>query len=162
MTNEDLAYMAGFLDGDGCVMLQLVYRHDYVFGYQIRASIVFYQKTRYKSFLESIKHKLKSGYIRERNDGMSEYTIVGVKPVSKILKLLYPYLRLKKEQARLTLHVLSKMPGSGKKFKPYLLLSLAKEVDKFADLNYSKRRTNTSIKVEEFFKSHNISLSRRD
>ena len=162
MTKEELAYTAGFLDGDGCIMLQLVYRHDYVFGYQIRASIVFYQKTRYKSFLESIKHKLKSGYIRERNDGMSEYTIVGVKPVSKILKLLYPYLRLKKEQARLTLHVLSKMPGRGRKFKPSLLLSLAKEVDKFADLNYSKRRTNTSIKVEEFFKSHNISLSRRD
>src|SRR3990172_9984245 len=116
VTKEELAYTAGFLDGDGCIMLQLVYRHDYVFGYQIRASIVFYQKTQNKGFLESIKRKLKSGYIRVRNDGMSEYTIVGVEPVGKILKLLYPYLRLKREQAKLTLYVLSKMPGRGRKF----------------------------------------------
>ena len=162
MTKEELAYLAGFLDGDGCIMLQLVYRHDYVFGYQIRASIVFYQKTQNRAFLESIKQRLKFGYIRNRNDGMSEYTIVGVEPVSKIVKLLYPYLRLKRKQAKLTLAVLSKMPGRGRKFKPSLLLSLAKEVDKFADLNYSKRRTNTSIKVEDFYRSHNISLSRRD
>lgn len=93
---------------------------------------------------------------------MSEYTIVGVGPVSRVLKLLYPYLRLKNKQAQLALDVLSKMPGKGKRINPKLLLSLSKEVDKFADLNYSKRRTNTSEKVEEFFKSHKISLSRRD
>ena len=162
MTKEELAYIAGFLDGDGCIMLQLVYRHDYVLGYQIRASIVFYQKTQYRSFLEWIKQKLVDGYIRERNDGMSEYTIVGIGPVGRVVKLLYPYLRLKNKQAKLVLEVLSKMPGSGRKIKPELLFLLAKEVDKFADLNYSKRRTNTSTKVKDFFESHNISLSRRD
>ena len=162
MTKEELAYIAGFLDGDGCAMLQLVYRHDYVFGYQIRASIVFYQKTQYEDFLWWLKQKLSDGYIRKRNDGMSEYTIVGVGPVSRVLKLLYPYLRLKNKQAQLALNVLAKMPGKGKRINPKLLLSLSKEVDKFAELNYSKRRTNTSEKVEEFFKSHKISLSRRD
>jgi hypothetical protein len=53
MTKEELAYIAGFLDGDGCIMLQLIWRHDYKLGYQIRASIVFYQKTQYKNFLVS-------------------------------------------------------------------------------------------------------------
>ncbi len=156
MTKEELAYIAGFLDGDGCVMLQLVYRKDYNLGYQIRASIVFYQSQKYRNFLEWLKKNFHYGYIRNRNDDMSEYTIVGANPVMKVLKILYPYLRLKKAQADLAFSVLSQMPGSGRKMQPSLLLKLSREVDKFAQLNYSKRRTNTSVKVEEFLKSHNL------
>lgn len=156
MTKEELAYIAGFLDGDGCIMLQLVFRHDYVLGYQIRASIVFYQKTGSDYFLEWLKKNLGFGYIRQRNDDMSEYTIVGVHAVSRVLKLLEPYLRLKKRQVSLALKVLSKMPGKGNKITPKELLKLSKLVDGFADLNYSKKRTNTSKKVEEFLKSNNF------
>ena len=156
MTKEELAYMAGFLDGDGCIMLQLIFRHDYRLGYQIRASIVFYQKTKYRNFLEWLKKRLDYGYIRNRNDDMSEYTIVGASPVNEILKLLYPYLRLKKQHAEVAMSVLDQMPESGWKMKPKLLLELSREVDKFAYLNYSKRRTNTSEKVEEFLKSRDL------
>lgn len=159
MTKEELAYIAGFLDGDGCIMLQLIYRHDYVYGYQIRASIVFYQKQQYRPFLEWLKEKLFFGYIRNRNDGMSEYTIVGVEAVKNVLQKLVPYLRLKKKQADLALKVLARMPGKGKKISPKLLLELAKEADKFAFLNYSKKRTNTSVQVEDFLKSHNFLYS---
>ena len=162
VTKEELAYISGFLDGDGCVMLQLVARAGYKLGYQIRASIVFYQKLKHKDFLVWLKSELKYGYIRERNDGMCEYTIVGVVPVTNILKLLKPYLKLKNKQAKLALSILLKMPKKGRNINPKLLLLLAKEVDKFVDLNYSKKRTNTSEKIEEFYKSHNISLSRRD
>lgn len=156
LTKEEKAYIAGFLDGDGCIMLQLVYRSDYLLGYQIRASIVFYQKTQHQSFLIWLKSKLIQGYIRSRKDGISEYTIVGVKPVAYVIKMLLPYLRLKKKQAELALSILKEMPGSGKKIESSLLIKLAKEVDKFADLNYSKRRTNTFAKVENFLKSHNL------
>ncbi len=156
MTKEELAYIAGFLDGDGCIMLQLISRHDYRLGYQIRASIVFYQKTKYRNFLEWLKKKLKDGYIRNRNDGMSEYTIVGISPVRAILKLLYPYLRLKKKHAELAVSVLDQMPKSGWQMKPELLLNLSYKVDKFAKLNYSKKRTNTSKKVKQFLKSRNL------
>ena len=156
MNKEELAYIAGFLDGDGCIMLQLVYRKDYLLGYQIRASIVFYQKQQYKNFLVWLKEKLTDGYIRDRNDGMTEYTIVGFKPVTRIIKLLKPYLKLKKQQAELVLKVISKMPGSGRQVTPKMLLSQAREVDKFARLNYSKKRTNTSFKVEAFLKSRHL------
>jgi len=156
MTKEELAYIAGFLDGDGCIMLQLIHRDDYRFGYQIRASIVFYQKTQRRSFLEWMKGKLKYGYVRDRNDDMSEYTIVGISPVEHVLKLLYPYLRLKKKHAQVAFSVLSQMPGSGRKMKPDLLLKLSHEVDKFSYLNYSKRRTNTSEKVKEFLESKEL------
>jgi len=156
MTKEELSYIAGFLDGDGCIMLQLVYRHDYVFGYQIRASIVFYQDIRNRNFLEWLKGKLKFGYIRNRNDGMSEYTIVGVTAVSRILTSFKPYLKLKKRQVSLALKVLKQMPGTGNKLTPQKLLRLSKLVDGFSDLNYSKKRTNTSLKVEEFLRLHNF------
>lgn len=40
------AYYAGFLDGDGSILAQLVRRQDYVYKFGIRMSIVFYQTTR--------------------------------------------------------------------------------------------------------------------
>lgn len=156
VTKEELAYIAGFLDGDGCVNLQLAPRKGYRFGFQIKALIVFYQKTEYRNFLEWLKEKFVYGYIRNRNDGMSEYTIVGVEPVREILKSLYPYLKLKKPQADLALHVLSQMPKARQYVGPKLLFHLSKEVDKFANLNYSKRRIYTSQKVKEFLMSHNL------
>jgi intein-encoded DNA endonuclease-like protein len=156
VTKEELAYISGFLDGDGCIMLQLVFRHDYLLGYQIRASVVFYQKQQNRYFLEWLREKFNCGYIRNRNDGMSEYTIVGGKPVSQILNTLLPYLRLKKKQAELAISVLEKMPGSGRKMNAKLLAELALEVDKFAVLNYSKRRINTTAKVLEFLESQHL------
>ena len=149
-----MAYIAGFLDGDGCIMLQLVYRHDYVLGYQIRASVVFYQKQQYQSFLHWLQDQFDGvGYIRNRNDGMSEYAIVGIADVRKVLQLLLPYLRLKKPQAEIALYVISQMPGSGRKMTKEKLLMLAKEVDRFLELNYSKRRVNTSAKLKAFLDS---------
>ena len=145
------AYIAGFLDGDGCIMFQLVYRHDYLYGYQVRASLVFYQKTNNRFILEWLKSKLHRGYIRNRNDGMSEYTIVGIKPVLEILKQLQPFLRLKKKHAQLAKSIGALLPYY-KKIDIKTLLKAAKLVDKFKELNYSKKRTNTSIKVSNFLK----------
>jgi len=87
---------------------------------------------------------------------MSEYTIVGVKPVLSIIILLAPFLRLKKEHAKVVLDVLKKMPKTGRQMSPKKLLMLAKEVDKFFFLNYSKKRTNTSEKVKEFLTANNL------
>ena len=100
MSYEELAYVAGFLDGDGCVMAQLVRRKDYIYGYQIRTSIVFYQKSRNQRILQWLKSRLGFGYISQRKDGMTEYTIVGLKEVGSVLKALLPYLRLKKRAGR--------------------------------------------------------------
>lgn len=156
MKKEEISYISGFLDGDGCIMLQLVFRKDYILGYQIRASIVFYQNSRHRLYLEWLKKKLTHGYIRNRNDGMCEYTIVGVEQVKSVLEIFYPYLKLKKLQADLALKIFRQMPDKGKRMNPKLLLKLAKEVDKFAILNYSKKRTNTSLQVEDFLKTHKL------
>ena len=87
-------------------MYQLIRRKDYKYGFQIRASIVFYQKTMYRSHLEWLKSIFNEGYVRNRNDDMSEYTIVGIDSVKRVLKLLKPYIKLK---AKKTLVVLTRV-----------------------------------------------------
>ena len=147
------SYIAGFLDGDGCIMFQLISRKDYHYGFQIRASIVFYQKTKNRSHLEWLKSIFGLGYVRNRNDGMTEYTIVGIKPVIKILKLLKPYLLLKQEHAKLALQINSLLTG---KFNLTKFIQAAELVDKFAIINYSKKRTNTSVKLKEYLRQHKL------
>jgi len=157
VSNEEKAYIAGFLDGDGCIMAQLVRRKDYIYGYQVRTSIVFYQKTSHREILSWLKRQLEYGYIRDRNDGMTEYTIVGFKEVQEILVLLYPFLRLKKVLAKLVLQLIRVHP---KKMSPQGLLKVSVLVDKTATFNYSKKRTNTRKTVKAFFKHK--SFPRRD
>lgn len=151
MTEEEKAYIAGFLDGDGCVMFQIVHRKDYVYGYQIRASVVFYQKSEHAPHLMWIQDKLSYGYIRHRPDDMSEYTIVGISYVRKILEILYPYVRLKRPHFDLAFDILAIWP---KRFTPVSLIAVGTLVDGFIELNYSKRRSNTVETLKKFFDEH--------
>jgi len=153
MSSEELAYIAGFLDGDGCVRAQLVRRKDYIYGYQIRTSIVFYQKSRNQEILRWLKSRLQIGYIRHRNDGMTEYIIVGLREVKDILRLLLPYLRLKRKLAGQVIKLIEAYP---KRMTPKKLVRLSKMVDKTAGFNYSKKRTNTSETVRLFLKKFNL------
>jgi hypothetical protein len=156
MDKIELSYIAGFLDGDGCIMLQLVSRKDYRLGYEIRPSVVFYQKSKNRNFLSSLKDKLQAGYLRDRKDGMTEYTLVGKIPVAIVLSKLLPFLKLKKTHAELTLAVIRQLPEKGRAMDAETLYRLSKEVDKFLYLNYSKKRKNTSQKVKEFLEAHHL------
>lgn len=151
MSNEEKAYIAGFLDGDGSIMAQLVSRKDYKLRYQIRVSIVFYQKSTHHEYLLWLKEQLGNGYVRIRNDGMSEYTIVGLREVESVLTLLYPFLRLKQTLAKMVLVLIKRHPEQ-RKMTDAKLISLSKLVDKTAAFNYSKKRTNTSAEVIAFLR----------
>ena len=153
MSSEELAYVAGFLDGDGCVMAQLVRRKDYIYGYQIRTSIVFYQQQRNQEILQWLKSQLKLGYIRLRNDGMAEYTIVGLKEVKGVLKTLLPYLRLKKRLSELVINLIDEHP---RRMTPEELVRLSRLVDETAKFTYSKKRTNTSETIRAYLRSANL------
>ena len=97
---EDLAYIAGFLDGDGSLMLQIKKRSDSKRGWRFMATICLYQDSRHDEPLYWMRKKLNIGYIALRNDGMTELRINGFKQVKRILNLLTPYLRFKKKQAQ--------------------------------------------------------------
>lgn len=152
MPEELKAYIAGFLDGDGCIMAQLVKRSGYRYGYQIRLSIVFYQKARNRHFLEWLKTKLKYGYVRNRNDGMSEYTIVGKKEVADILRLLKIHLHLKKQLAAKVIRI-SKMTKNPD-IQTYL--RFCRLVDETAKYTYSKKRKITTAQVEKYLEEHKL------
>ena len=134
-------------------MAQLVRRKDYIYGYQIRVSLVFYQKQNHQEILVWLKGKLKNGYIRQRNDGMAEYTIVGFKEVRRVLRLLYPYLRLKKILAKRVLKLIKAYPA---KMTPETLVRLSGLVDETASFNYSKRRSNTCQTIKTFLQNANL------
>ncbi len=146
-----LAYIAGFLDGDGSIFFQLVRRKDYCHGYQIRTSLAFYQKTENEEILLWLKQQFFSGYIRRRKTGISDYTIVEPDEVRRILELLQPFVRLKKEHVRLSLEILKRLPLARDTTE---LVSLCRLVDRFQAINYSKKRTNTSAIVIDYLRSH--------
>jgi hypothetical protein len=147
------AYIAGFLDGDGCIMYQLIRRKDYRYGFEIRASIVFYQKNQNERYLKRLKTLLKVGYLRKRKDGMTEYTIVGLEPVIKVLNLLEPYCKLKKDHIRTAKRINKLLEG---KFDLKKFIKASELVDRFQFLNYSKRRKNTSKTLKDYLKRHRL------
>jgi hypothetical protein len=97
----ELAYIAGFLDGDGSIMLQLKKRADSIRGVRFMATICLYQDSRHDTPLSWIRTRLKCGYVSKRNDGMTELRINGFSQVRETLGALQPYLRFKKKQAKL-------------------------------------------------------------
>jgi len=95
----ELAYIAGFLDGDGSLMLQIKKRKDGSIGIRFMPTICFYQDTRHEKTLYWIQEVFGIGYLSKRNDGMTELRINGYKQVRDILTALLPYVRFKKLQA---------------------------------------------------------------
>ena len=111
----DLAYIAGFLDGDGSLMLQIKNRKDGKSKTRFMSTICFYQDTRHEKDLFWIRRILGKGYHHQRNDGMSELRINGYASVKGILDLLKPFVRFKKIQTEALIEACAIL--SGKKFK---------------------------------------------
>ncbi len=136
-----LAYIAGFLDGDGSIYVRAKPNTSYRYGYQVAPYIVFFQSSSEAKFPELMK-KIGYGKLRIRNDGMYEYTISKHEELEKFLVKLKPFLYLKKAQAELMLEVLQakKKVKSAKDFA-----CLLEKIEKFRSLNYSKKRIKRTL-----------------
>jgi len=100
-SKTELAYIAGFLDGDGSLMLQIKKRKDgNTSRNRFMLTACFYQDTRHEKTLFWIRDILEIGYISRRKDGMTELRINGYKQIERIMKLLTPFIRFKKIQAK--------------------------------------------------------------
>jgi hypothetical protein len=145
-----LAYIAGFLDGDGSLMLQLKKRSDSKRAIRFMATICFYQDTRHKKTLYWIKEVLDIGYISNRNDGMTELRINGYKQMRNILISLLPYIRFKKLQAQALLRACEIL--SGTKFSKLTKKQLTKLVDLILVIqgeNYVTKKKKTKSELHE-------------
>ena len=84
---------------------------------------------------------------------MTEYTIVGVNSVNKVLELLKPYIRLKKPQVQLATQIYALVAD---KYDLNKFIKAAELVDRFGELNYSKRRVNTSSVLKAYLRKHDL------
>lgn len=144
---DKLIYIAGFLDADGCINAQLVRRKDYIYGYQIRVWISFSQKSNRHWFIIWLHEIIKVGVIRKRNDGMSEYTITGIKNVRPFLLSILNYLVIKADQGKLLCEIMNELETINNHTEFY---ELCKKVDKFVLLKDSRNRTVTSDEVYKY------------
>lgn len=149
LTALDAIYLAGFIDGDGCIMAQLVSRRDYKFKYQIRFTVQITQLKKRKWFLERIKEILGAGYIRDRKL-ISDYVLVETANVANLLQQIQPFLRLKQKQANLVLKIIEQLSSSKDSQSNFLKLCLL--VDQVAALNDTKKRKHTGTTVEAMLK----------
>jgi len=153
LSETQKAYLAGFLDGDGCINAQLVRRSNYRLQFQIRFSVTFFQSTKRHWFLLSCKKIVGCGVVQKRNDGLSEYAIVGVTNVTRLCELLLPYLRVKLTQAKLILQIASKISKDQSKDEFIALCSLVDRLNDLNDLNHSKKRTINAAMVSTVLNS---------
>lgn len=141
---KDLAYIAGFLDGDGSLMIQVKKRSDSKKGIRIMLTICFYQDTRHEEPLLWIRSVLKVGYFSRRKDGISELRINGFKTVERVLIQLLPFIKFKNKQAKMLLksaHILqSKMGNDQKKQLVENILAVQSE-------NYVAKRKKTKSEL---------------
>ncbi|MEK7539322.1 MAG: LAGLIDADG family homing endonuclease [Patescibacteria group bacterium] len=149
-----LAYIAGFLDGDGSLMLQLKKRSDSKRAIRFMTTICFYQDTRHEKTLYWIKEVLGIGYISKRNDGMTELRINGYKQIRNILKNLLPYIKFKKLQA----HALLQACGilSGTKFQKLTKKQLVKLVNLILLIQSENYITKKKKTKNELYKILNL------
>lgn len=106
MTSQQRAYLAGLLDGDGSIILQLKPRKDMRFKFRIKSVVVFYQDQTYRHALDLFQSWVGAGYVYCRNDSICELRVEGHIRVKELLSTLLPYLHFKKDQALLMLDAL--------------------------------------------------------
>ena len=131
------AYLAGFLDGDGSIYVRLKPNPTYRYGFQVAPYIVLFQSQKDRKNFEKICSMVKLGHLRVRKDGILEYIISRVDALREFLRIVKPFTILKKRQAELMLEILDKKEKVKDK-KDFN--KLANLIDRFRNLNYSKKR----------------------
>ena len=137
LSSTQKAYLAGFLDGDGSIYVRLKPNFTYKYGFQIAPYIVFFQSKKGRTNFEKICSMCELGYIRERKDGIMEYIISKKDAIREFLVAVEPYVILKAQQLKLMIKILD-LKDQVKNKNDFNVL--AKLIDNFRELNYSKKR----------------------
>ena len=140
------AYIAGFLDGDGSIMLQIKPRDDVRYGFRLQATICFYQDSVHEDSLCWMRDQLTVGYVSRRKDGISELRINGYVAVKKVLLEISKYVRFKHYQVELmmdAIEILQHKPTAEQ------FIAACKLADQISKANYKSRRKHSAQVVEE-------------
>ena len=137
----------------GAFHFQLVRQKEYRSGFYIRASVSFSQSTSARAGLEYIHGLVGGGYLRDRGTGMSDLVVTSRPLLMDLLNAVEPYVIFKKEHVRRALELLPQLDSLR---DPETFLRLAREVDAFATLNYSKTKRISAVDVEQHLRSKGV------
>ena len=137
LSQNQKAYLAGFLDGDGSIYVRLKPNSTYRYGFQVSPYIVLFQSQKKKENFQKICSLIGLGYLRVRKDGILEYIIGKTEGLREFLKIIKPFVILKKRQVALMTEILDKKEKMRNKNDFRKLTDL---IDRFRELNYSKKR----------------------
>lgn len=108
--NVSDTYIAGFLDGDGSIVVAVEKRPDRRrFPYRVRLKINFTQHMRHRNFLFLLQESLgRVGSIRDvQTHNLSELVIQKRQDLKAVLNRLLPHLVLKQRQAKIMLAMIA-------------------------------------------------------
>lgn len=148
ITKSDWAYIAGFFDGDGSLMVQFKNRRNTLTGFRPMITLCFYQDKRHSKPLRWFRKIFNVGYLSERNDNMTELRVNGYDSCERILKKFKPFTKFKKHQLDLSLRIISKLKKINR-ITQKDILKIAKLADKVSKENYLSSRRKCSY---EYFK----------
>jgi hypothetical protein len=153
MTKEQKAYLAGLIDGDGSIILQLRKREGMRFLFRVKAVIIIYQDVKCYNETKKLHEIIGYGYMYERNDRINEIRVEGFDKVKDLLEKIQPYLRFKKLQAKHMLEALQIV--SNKKYSIDDFIKVCEISDLISKCNYSSknRKYTKEYVVNELRKS---------
>jgi len=155
MTSQQRAYLAGLLDSDGSIMLQLRPRKEMRFLFRPKALVIFYQNSSRHDELLKLQKIISAGYLYKRNDRMSEIRIEGLSQVKSLLKKLKPYIRFKIIQVYGMINAI-KILQKRRKYSLEDFLSVCKLADEISKANYSTNRKYDYSFVVKTLRDHKI------
>ena len=132
----DRAYLAGLIDGDGCIMATIERHSEKKFGFRVRISVKITQKE--SNLVSSLAKQFGMGKIR-RNRTTFDWVIRNKDDVLKILNVINPYTKSKIKQVMLARRILSSSDATEQG-----LIKMARLADSLARFNVrsKERRTN--------------------
>jgi hypothetical protein len=143
-SKAQIAYIAGFLDGDGSLMLQIKKRNDNGRS-RLVPTICFYQDSRHEKPLFWIKEILGIGYISKRKDGITELRINGYKQIEDILILLKPYIKFKEIQVKALLKAVQMLQKKEIQTKEYEMIIDLIIIIQNENYKASRKRTKSEL-----------------
>lgn len=110
MKTEELAYMAGMFDGEGCIHIARVHTKKRNLTYQLVCKISMYSLSTLETFKASFGGSIRREVIHEKSNKyglLHSWAIWGNSSIS-FLNQLMPYLHIKKAEANLAIEFQSK------------------------------------------------------
>lgn len=111
------------------------------------------QSTSARWGLEILQNLIGGGYLRDRGSGISDLVVTSRPLLYQILLQVEPYVVFKKEDVSRALWLLPQI-RNGMSVEEFL--QVAREVDAFASLNYSKKKRYFAVDVEEHLRSKGL------